>query len=133
MAIKKLKYQEKAFEELKEYLASLKSFDGNPRKAFIDVVKRDSVSYHDTFGDIPYVCMKLPTGAGKTFVACNCIGGIMDNYLQNKLYKGIVLWITPTDEIQSQTSRKLKDSRDFHRQSLNESFDNNVLIFSNGE
>ena len=53
MAIKKLKYQEKAFEELKEYLVSLKSFDGNPRKAFIDVVKKDSVKVllHNHFAD----------------------------------------------------------------------------------
>ena len=55
MATKKLRYQDKAIEELKEFLESLKSFNGNPRKAFIDAVKRDNVQYHDTFEDIPYV------------------------------------------------------------------------------
>ena len=67
------KYQKKAVERINEYLSELNEYRGNPRKAFISITSREkeSVKYHEDFGDTPLICVKIPTGGGKTFVACS--------------------------------------------------------------
>ena len=131
------KYQQKSIETLKEYLETLKQFNGNPKNAFISVVsseRDEGLNYNDKyFDETPFVCMKIPTGGGKTLVACHSVIEIMDKYLPEKMDKGIILWFAPTEAIKSQTLKKLKDPQDIHRKALNEAFDNNIKIFSNEE
>src|SRR3989344_1117028 len=129
------KYQKKAVERINEYLSELNEYRGNPRKAFISITSREkeSVKYHEDFGDTPFICVKIPTGGGKTFVACHSVIEIMTNYLKEKLDKGIVMWFVPSEAIKTQTLKKFKDSKDIHRKVLNEAFGNNVKIFSNEE
>lgn len=127
MALKK--YQEKSVEELKEYLQTLNKF--GPKHAFISATGN---AYKDQFfGDVPFVCVKIPTGGGKTFVACHSVRETIDTTLKDKMDKGIVLWFTPSDAIKSQTLKKFKDRNDFHRKALDDYFDNSVKIFSNEE
>lgn len=90
--------------------------------------------YHsDFFGDVPFVCVKIPTGGGKTLVGCHAVNEIMSSALKHKMDKGIVMWFVPSEAIKSQTLKKFKDRNDWHRQVLDEAFQNNVRIFSNEE
>ena len=123
------KYQRQTIEQLKTYLKELEQF--GPKHSFISIT--DNSYNSDSFDDVPFVCVKIPTGGGKTFVACHSVNEIMNSVLKHKLGKGIVMWFTPSDSIQEQTLRKLKDSHDDHRKALDETFDNNVRIFSNEE
>jgi len=127
-------YQQKAIDRLNEYITALKEFHGNPKNAFISVYtsEDDKFTYHNSVGDVPFVCIKIPTGGGKTYVACHSIIEIMTNYLEEKLDKGIVLWIVPSDTIKTQTLIKLNDMKDMHRKVLIENF-NHIKIFSNEE
>jgi len=128
-------YQKKAIEKLNEYIKKIKDLKGDHETAFLSIMNKESengVKYHNTYG-VPFVCMRMPTGGGKTLVACHSVVEIMDNYLQEKLDKGIVLWFTPSDEIKTQTLRKLRDKKDMHKQILDNSFKNNVKVFSNEE
>lgn len=128
-------YQKKAIEKLNEYLNKIRDLKGDYETAFLSIMNKESetgVKYHNTY-DVPFVCMKMPTGGGKTFVACHSIVEIMSNYLQEKLDKGIILWFAPLDEIKIQTLKKLKDKKDLHRQVLDIAFKNNIKIFSDEE
>ena len=123
------KYQQKSIDKLKEYLKELQK--SGPKRAFIYTT--DNAYKEDFFGDIPFVCIKIPTGGGKTFVGCNALPEIMHTVLNNKMDKGIGLWFVPSEAIKTQTLKKFKDRKDWHRQALDEAFDNKVIIFSNEE
>jgi type III restriction enzyme len=123
------KYQDNSIETLENYLELTKKF--GPEHAFISVTKQGYNS--NFFGDIPFVCIKIPTGGGKTLVGCHMTQRIMSTILQNKLDRGIVLWFTPSEAIKSQTLKKFKDRKDWHRKILDEAFDNDVKVFSNEE
>lgn len=124
------KYQKAALETLEEFLKELKS-DGRLKYAYMGITEQPYKA--EAFGSVPFVCIKIPTGGGKTLVACHAIEKIMGFALQTKLDKGIILWFTPSEAIKTQTLRKLKDRKDWHRRILDESFDNNVKVYSNEE
>jgi len=74
----------------------------------------------------PYVCMRVPTGGGKTLIATKSLRILTNEYL-NKDYH-LVFWLAPSDKIVTQTLEALKDKRHFYRQILDKEFDNiNVL------
>src|SRR5205807_438618 len=54
--------------------------------------------------DVPNVCLKIPTGGGKTLLAANAVSRIMGRYLQRNY--GFVLWIVPNEAIYSQTKKQ---------------------------
>jgi type III restriction enzyme len=87
----------------------------------------------EAFGDVPFVCIKIPTGGGKTLVGCHATDSIMKIALQDKMERGIVMWFVPSEAIKTQTLRKFKDRKDAHRRVLDEAFENGVKVFSNEE
>ena len=79
---------------------------------------------------IPFNCIQVPTGGGKTLLASETINRTF-NQLLNRT-EGLVLWFVPTEAIYSQTLEKLKDPNDIHRQILQKNF-KNLNIFSKDE
>jgi superfamily II DNA or RNA helicase len=123
-------YQQKALDKISEFLKELEK--QKPAYAYMYITNQPYKS--DFFGDeVPYICIKIPTGGGKTLVGCHSVCQIMDSFLKEKLGKGIVMWFVPSEAIKIQTLRKFKDRTDMHRKVLDEYFDNNVKIFSNEE
>ncbi|MCX6734911.1 MAG: DEAD/DEAH box helicase family protein [Candidatus Peregrinibacteria bacterium] len=123
------KYQQSALDTIRAYLLELQGY--GPAHAFIYIKKQSYNS--DYFQNIPFVCVKIPTGGGKTLVACYSVSEIMGSFLKNKMDKGIVMWFVPSEAIKTQTLRKFKNRNDLHRRVLDESFQNGVRIFSNEE
>jgi superfamily II DNA or RNA helicase len=124
------KYQQKAIDKLKAYLTEIAQF--GPKHAFISLTEK--AYKEEFFGDkVPFVCVKIPTGGGKTLVGCHSVKEIMSSFLKEKMDRGIVMWFVPSEAIKSQTLRKFKDRKDMHRKILDDYFDNNVKIFSNEE
>lgn len=124
------KYQQKALDRIQAYLSEVEKF--GPKHAFISI--KGEAYKDDFFGDkIPFICVKIPTGGGKTLVGCHATTQIMDSFLKEKMGRGILMWFVPSEAIKSQTLRKFKDRKDAHRKILDEYFDNNVKIFSNEE
>ena len=122
------KYQQTAIETLKEYLKELQKV--GIKYAFMGITNKP---YNpDFFSEIPFVCVKIPTGGGKTLVACHATQEIMKNALANKMDRGIVMWFVPSEAIKTQTLKKFKDKNDPHRRALDEAFQTGVRIFSNG-
>jgi len=123
------KYQQKSVDILKDYLKELET--SGSKRAFMYVTEKPYKS--EFFNEIPFVCVKIPTGGGKTLVGCHSVVEIMSSILKHKMDRGIVMWFVPSEAIKSQTLRKFKDRNDWHRKVLDEAFDNNMRIFSNEE
>ena len=77
--------------------------------------------------DVPYVCLRLPTGGGKTILAAHAVS-IARNAWVEKDYP-LVLWLVPTSTIRSQTVEALKNPWHAYRQALNAAFDGRVRVF----
>ncbi len=123
------KYQKNTLETLEQFLKELRK--AGLKYAFMGITEKP---YHaEAFGEVPFVCIKIPTGGGKTLVGCHAVEKIMSGLLQHKMDRGIVLWFTPSEAIKTQTLKKFKDRKDWHRRVLDEAFDNNVKVFSNEE
>ncbi len=123
------KYQKNTLETLEQFLKELRK--AGLKYAFMGITEKP---YHaEAFGEVPFVCIKIPTGGGKTLVGCHAVEKIMTGALQHKLDRGIVLWFTPSEAIKTQTLKKFKDRKDWHRRVLDEAFDNSVKVFSNEE
>ncbi len=123
------KYQQSAIETLQSYLKELQKV--GLKYAFMGITNKP---YNpDFFSETPFVCVKIPTGGGKTLVACHATQEIMKNTLANKMDRGIVMWFVPSEAIKTQTLKKFKDRNDSHRKALDEAFQTGVRIFSNEE
>lgn len=66
---------------------------------------------------IPNVCLKVPTGGGKTLLAAAAIGRVCGQYLRR--HAGLVLWVVPNEAIYRQTLKALRDRDHPYRQLLN--------------
>lgn len=65
---------------------------------------------------IPHVCLKVPTGGGKTLLAAECVGRVQTDFFKRQT--GLVLWVVPTVQIYTQTKKALFDRLHPYRQSL---------------
>jgi type III restriction enzyme len=68
--------------------------------------------------DLPTICIKVPTGGGKTLLATQILGLIHSTILRKRNGAGLVLWVVPSDQIYKDTLRALRDRRHFYRESL---------------
>lgn len=75
----------------------------------------------------PYVCLRLPTGGGKTILAAHAIGVARDAWIE-KDYP-LVLWLVPSNTIRQQTAEALRNPRHPYRQVLDEQFEGRVRVF----
>jgi type III restriction enzyme len=75
----------------------------------------------------PYVCLRLPTGGGKTLLAARAVAVARDSWIERD--HPLVLWLVPTNTIRLQTVEALKNTRHAYRQALDEAFEGQVRIF----
>ena len=81
--------------------------------------------------DIPYVCLRLPTGGGKTLLAARSIGIARDAWVEKDF--PTVLWLVPTNIIRKQTVEALKNPKHPYRQQMDELFEGRVRVFDIGD
>jgi len=65
---------------------------------------------------VPAVCLKVPTGGGKTLLGVWGVGATLQRFLQKN--RGIVLWVVPNEAIYAQTKKQLVDRDHPYRQAL---------------
>ena len=83
-------------------------------------------AYKNAIPGVPHVCMKVPTGGGKTFMACAALKRIFDAMPLDK--PRVVVWLVPSDSILSQTIRNLSDPEHAYRLRLNLDFSGKVAV-----
>ena len=85
-------------------------------------------AYHNNFPGTPHVCFKVPTGGGKTFLACSSIKTIFDHMPQDK--PQVVIWLVPSEAILTQTIENLSNPKHFYREKLDNDFSGRVGIYT---
>lgn len=131
------KYQKKTLEQLQNYILEMRKYpkDKAAGVAFMiirtDAQDRFPKEYHwlPEIGRSPFVCIKVPTGGGKTLIASHAVGIIYSDYLGERADKGLVMWYVPSDAIRTQTLEHLRDRNHPYRQFLDQRFRNAVKIF----
>lgn len=120
-------YQKQALSELKNFLHECRSH--SIEEVFIEFAKREGGRdpvYHDIFGDkVPCVCIRIPTGGGKTVIGAAAIKVIDEEWRQSGA--PVVLWLTPSDAITTQTIKALQDTDHPFRKMIDKAF-NNVKV-----
>lgn len=116
-------YQEKALESLRMYLKAcdrMKDADAafyqTTRLLWEQGIPYRSIKEPSELADIPYVCLRLPTGGGKTLLACHAVSVANKEYLNSD--NSLVLWLVPSNAIREQTLKALKDREHAYRQAL---------------
>lgn len=65
---------------------------------------------------VPNICLKVPTGGGKTLLGCAALERIFADHFKRQT--GFVLWVVPSDAIYSQTWRAFANREHPYRQML---------------
>jgi type III restriction enzyme len=100
------------------------SKDGRPEAAFRQALisnGRNPITYIPVQAEglnsgMPYVCLRVPTGGGKTLLACHTAGLAMSELLRTE--RAVVLWLVPSNTILNQTADALRDPRHDYRRAL---------------
>ena len=121
-------YQERTLETLTAYYQNCLRLQ-NANTAFYDLTERPYAAVEGLPG-MPYVCLRLPTGGGKTFVACHTVGITASELLKTE--SPIVLWLVPSNAIRDQTLTALKNPNHPYRDAFR-SARHNVEVLTIGE
>ena len=106
------KYCQKAYNTLQveEKIPKIKNKKGHLQPpAYQD--KKDGLGH-----PIPNICLKVPTGGGKTLIGVSSIEKINFDYFKKNT--GLIVWIVPTKAIYSQTLKNFRDRTHFYRKIL---------------
>lgn len=77
-------------------------------------------------GDVPAVCVRIPTGGGKTFLAAHAVAQLGKTLLDAAA--PVALWLVPSDAIRSQTLAALTTPRNPCREALTQHFGERVRV-----
>src|ERR1043166_640469 len=75
---------------------------------------------------MPYVCLRVPTGGGKTLIATHAVGIAGRELLHTE--RVVCLWLVPTKVICEQTLKALRNREHPYRQVLDTAFGGNVVV-----
>jgi type III restriction enzyme len=113
-------FQERSLDALKKYYAACHRLD-TVGMAFYAITEEQwgaGHSYNNVpeLAGVPYVCVRIPTGGGKTLVAAHA-AGITQRHLLGADHS-VVLWLVPSNTIREQTYNALRDRQHPYRQAL---------------
>ena len=128
-------YQKKVIADLQSYLHCLQnagilaeSWQSYWQAKDISVGAGGAPAYKDNVTEVPDVCMKVPTGGGKTFLACSALKHIFASMPQEKAK--FVVWLVPSDPILDQTLKNLANPDHPYKQALDRDFGGRVQVLS---
>ena len=105
-------YQAQVLESIEAYFRACHEFV-SPSVAFNAVTERlwgKGLAYSPIAGfpsDMPYFCLRVPTGGGKTWLAAKSVLLINTHLLRSEY--SVILWLVPSKAIREQTIKALKD------------------------
>lgn len=72
------------------------------------------------FGTVPYVCVRIPTGGGKTLLGAHAVATVAGHYTGRE--RPLALWLCPSNTIRNQTLNALRQPGHPYREALEEHF-----------
>ncbi|MDA1598132.1 DEAD/DEAH box helicase family protein [Bacillus cereus group sp. TH217LC] len=122
-----LRTEDEELQELKEVKPKIASKINVPNETWDKLeLKKYNNKVNGLGENVPNVCLKVPTGGGKTLLATYSIDLVNTHYLRKQT--GFVLWIVPSSQIYNQTLEALKDRNHPYRQKLDISSGGRTLI-----
>lgn len=113
-------YQENSLDALLQYFHAIDKEDDANVAFYKETAKHwgRNIPYYEVveLPGLPYVCLRIPTGGGKTVMACHAAGIATKEFL--KVDRSLILWLAPSTTIRDQTLKALKDRKHFYRQAL---------------
>ena len=128
MTFQRKEYQETALGILKSYLETARV--QGAQSAFERVTKE--VGQTRTYkplpplSETPYICLRIPTGGGKTYMAARSASIASNIYLEDEY--PVILWLVPTNVIREQTLETLKKPNHPNREALLDAFKGQVKV-----
>jgi type III restriction enzyme len=131
MILRKVQYQEETLRVLREFLSDARIH--GPAESFArhtthlpTALRRAYMTYGENLADAPTVCLRLPTGGGKTLVAAQSISIAGREFLDQEF--PLVLWLVPTTIIREQTYAALTMPGDIHCEVLKTQYGDRVKV-----
>ena len=127
-------YQKKVIADLTRYLELLNETKSDTAAFRLFWQEKSAPTlglYQNVIPGVPNLCFKVPTGGGKTFIACNAVRPIFDALPATKTKA--VVWLVPSDAILTQTAKALKDTSHPYRQKIDVDFGGRVEVYTKQE
>ncbi|OHC71227.1 MAG: hypothetical protein A2045_10280, partial [Rhodocyclales bacterium GWA2_65_20] len=131
MALELKRYQQEALAALADFFdqargaADEAALDAAFRQAWLNQI--DDLEPSDVppylaqgFGATPYVCVRIPTGGGKTLLGAHAVATAAQRYTGQD--RPLALWLVPSNIIRSQTLAALRQPGHPYREALEEHF-----------
>ncbi len=122
-------YQQRAVDVMQSFLSNCLHAD-SVADAYSKALTEQELpphTYQDyTFGQVPYFCLRVPTGGGKTVLGSYAVEAAARHYLETEA--PITLWLVPSITIRQQTVEALKTPGHPYRQNLDRAFNRQVLV-----
>jgi type III restriction enzyme len=105
-------YQRFVLDSVRKYFQEVHA-TGNANSAFYNITLElwnRGVAYHPIEGfdtAMPYFCLRVPTGGGKTWLAAKSVALVNAELLRSEF--SVILWLVPSNTIREQTLRALRD------------------------
>lgn len=122
-------YQTRSLDSLRTYLENAR-FKG-AEAAYRELEKTGVPDWHPYqpmpgMEQVPFVCLRLPTGGGKTLLSAHTVPIAAETYLETEY--PLVLWLVPTNTIRTQTLETLKKPGHPNYETLREAFDGRFMV-----
>ncbi len=128
------KYQQKVLDALEKYVLEIKKYDTAKAAGVAFMVQADKqYNWVPELGSSPFVCVKVPTGGGKTIIASSALGVLFKQFVPERNDHGLVMWFVPSDAIKKQTLDNLRNRKHPYRSILDDRFDTAVKVFDLSE
>lgn len=128
MALALKLYQCRALDSLERFFDAARL--SGPAGAFAATVDKGLLDQYKPMPGLPeapYVCLRIPTGGGKTVMGAHIIQAAGRALLDREF--PLVLWMVPTTQIKTQTLEAFGDPRHPYRQELDDAFAGKVAVF----
>jgi type III restriction enzyme len=116
-------YQSQVLESVEAYFKASHELP-SPSVAFMATTERlwgRSLAYNPLSGfppDMPYFCLRVPTGGGKTWLAAKSVQLVNTHLLRSE--HSVILWLVPSKAIREQTLRGLTNRQHPYHAALRE-------------
>ena len=116
-------YQQQVLDSVEDYFRACHELP-SPSLAFTATTERlwgHGNPYHPLSGfpaDMPYFCLRVPTGGGKTWLAAKSVARVNTHLLRCE--HSVILWLVPSKPIREQTIKALKNLAHPYRAALGE-------------
>lgn len=130
-------YQKGVLKDLRSYLVCLadtpdlnKAWEKYWKEREFNIGLGGIPSYENNLKGVPNVCMKVPTGGGKTIIACAAVADIFHGLGYCAGQPRMVVWLVPSDSILTQTLANLGSPIHPYHQRLEQDNRGQVEVFN---